>query len=90
MATSNPRDVAVVTTGAPAPPLEAAAPGSVGGPRLRTLGRRSEFLYFALRNWKFAFGAGIVLFFLAVAVFGPMLTAHKPLRALRALRAGKV
>ena len=41
--------------------------------------RRSEFLYFALRNWKFGFGAGLVLVFLAVALFGPLLTPHMPL-----------
>jgi peptide/nickel transport system permease protein len=40
---------------------------------------RSEFLYFAFRNWKFVFGLGIVLFFLALAIFGPMLTEHTPL-----------
>jgi peptide/nickel transport system permease protein len=41
--------------------------------------RRSEFLYFAFRNWKFVLGLTVVLFFLALAVFGPMLTVHKPL-----------
>jgi peptide/nickel transport system permease protein len=41
--------------------------------------RRSEFLYFAFRNWKFVLGLSVVLFFLALAVFGPMLTDHKPL-----------
>jgi peptide/nickel transport system permease protein len=40
---------------------------------------RSEFLYFAFRNWKFVLGLGIVLFFLALALFGPMLTEHTPL-----------
>jgi peptide/nickel transport system permease protein len=40
---------------------------------------RSEFLYFAFRNWKFVLGLSVVLFFLALAVFGPMLADHKPL-----------
>jgi peptide/nickel transport system permease protein len=41
--------------------------------------RRSEFLYFAFRNWKFVLGLAVVFFFLACAVFGPMLTDNKPL-----------
>jgi peptide/nickel transport system permease protein len=41
--------------------------------------RRSEFLYFAFRNWKFVLGLAVVLFFFGLAVFGPMLTDHKPL-----------
>jgi peptide/nickel transport system permease protein len=40
---------------------------------------RSEFLYFALRNWKFVLGASVVLGMLLLALFGPLLTAHKPL-----------
>jgi peptide/nickel transport system permease protein len=40
---------------------------------------RSEFLYFALRNWKFVLGASVVLGVLLLALFGPLLTAHKPL-----------
>ena len=40
---------------------------------------RSEFLYFALRNWKFVCGASIVCAFLLLALFGPMLTPHDPL-----------
>ena len=44
-----------------------------------TPGPRHEVVHFALRNWKFVFGASLVLFLLLVAIFGPMLTAHKPL-----------
>ena len=40
---------------------------------------RSEFLYFALRNWKFVLGTSVVLGVLLLALFGPLLTAHKPL-----------
>jgi peptide/nickel transport system permease protein len=42
-------------------------------------GPRHEFLHFALRNWKFVFGASLVLVLLLVAIFGPMLTAYTPL-----------
>ena len=81
MAPSDRRDVGVVTPGAPAPSLETSAPVSAGGVPVAPLdtARRSEFVYFALRNWKFVLGAGVVLTFLAVAVFGPMLTEHTPL-----------
>jgi peptide/nickel transport system permease protein len=47
-------------------------------PAARARGR-SEFLYFAFRNWKFVLGLCIVLGFVALAIFGPMFTAHKPL-----------
>jgi peptide/nickel transport system permease protein len=40
---------------------------------------RSEFLYFALRNWKFVLGSSVVLTMLLLAAFGPLLTTHKPL-----------
>jgi peptide/nickel transport system permease protein len=40
---------------------------------------RSELLYFALRNWKFVAGSGLVLAFLALALVGPLLTDHTPL-----------
>jgi peptide/nickel transport system permease protein len=64
----------VTAAGAPGP-AEAAAevPAAV------VPARRSEFFHFALRNWKFVTGLGIVLFFLALAVFGPLLTSHMPL-----------
>jgi len=39
----------------------------------------SEFLHFALRNWKFVAGATIVLACLLVALVGPLLTANAPL-----------
>jgi peptide/nickel transport system permease protein len=78
MAVSDHGDV-IVSTGAPAPSIESTgAPGgtsqAVAGPR-----RRSEFLYFALRNWKFVVGLGVVLAMLGLAIVGPMLTDHTPL-----------
>jgi peptide/nickel transport system permease protein len=59
---------ALAPTGAPQP--TAAAPVAP---------HRSEFVYFALRNWKFVLGLGIVLCSLAVALFGPLLTDYTPL-----------
>ena len=78
MAVSKPGDVGVVPAGG----VTVDAPISpTGAPTTSApvAARRSEFVYFALRNWKFVVGLGIVLFFLALALFGPMLTAHKPL-----------
>jgi peptide/nickel transport system permease protein len=40
---------------------------------------RSEFLYFALRNWKFVLGSAVVLSCLLLALIGPLLTDHTPL-----------
>jgi peptide/nickel transport system permease protein len=60
-------DVATPILPAVAPP---AAPTSV---------RRSEFLHFALRNWKFALGLVVVLAFFVLALVGPLLTDHTPL-----------
>jgi peptide/nickel transport system permease protein len=41
--------------------------------------RRSEFVYFAFRNWKFVAGGSLVLFMLALALVGPLLTDYEPL-----------
>ena len=40
---------------------------------------RSEFLYFAMRNWKFVVGASLVLVMLAIAALAPVLADHQPL-----------
>jgi peptide/nickel transport system permease protein len=72
MALPEQREVGVVTPGAPAPSLEASTPGALPA-------RRSEFLYFAFRNWKFVLGVVVVLLVLALALFGPLLTDHEPL-----------
>jgi peptide/nickel transport system permease protein len=82
MPVSDPGDVGVVATGAPAPSLETTAttaPG--GGAPMAAVGlrRRSEFLYFALRNWKFVAGLGVVVAMLVLALVGPLLTDHTPL-----------
>jgi peptide/nickel transport system permease protein len=82
MAATDRGEAVVVTTGAPAPALESTAttaPG--GGAPVRAVGwrGRSELLYFALRNWKFVAGSGLVLAFLALAIVGPLLTDHTPL-----------
>ncbi len=39
---------------------------------------KNEILYFGLRNRKLKVGALVVLFFLALALIGPMLTQYKP------------
>jgi peptide/nickel transport system permease protein len=70
MSVSGRREVAVA--GAPAPTVDAA-------PAARRPGRHSEFLYFALRNWKFVFGSTLVLAMLALAFVGPRLTDNAPL-----------
>ena len=41
--------------------------------------KRSEFLYFALRNNKLRIGLFIIIFFLALALFGPLLTDNEPM-----------
>jgi peptide/nickel transport system permease protein len=81
MAASRERPVEVVGAPGPSGSLEAPAPTSPAGAPVAApvTAHRSEFLYFAFRNWKFVFGLLIVLFFLALALFGPMLTAHRPL-----------
>jgi peptide/nickel transport system permease protein len=68
----------VATVGGPAVPLEpSAVPAAPAGAPVTP--HRSEFVYFALRNWKFVLGLSVVLAFLAAAVFGPMIASHTPL-----------
>jgi peptide/nickel transport system permease protein len=77
MAVSEQPEVEVVTgpgTATPLAPTGAPAPGVV-----LALPRRSEFLYFAFRNWKFVLGLAVVLGALALAIVGPWLTSHEPL-----------
>ena len=71
------------TLARPAPPApdrpdDGAAERPTTGPA-PALAHRSEFLYFALRNWKFVAGATVVLLLLAAALFAPVLADHKPL-----------
>ena len=42
-------------------------------------GKKNEVLYFALRNRKLQVGGSVILFFLALAVFGPLLTRYEPM-----------
>jgi len=67
-------EVAVVP-GAPAVTVEVPAPEDAPVHRAH----RSEFLYFALRNWKFVLGSCLVGFFLLLALVGPWLAKHPPL-----------
>ena len=48
---------------------------------------RSEALYFAFRNKKLVFGLSLLLFLLAMAIFGPMLTDRDPFEFYEALGA---
>ena len=80
MSVSEPRDVTAVTVGGAPTTVEPTSPaGASGAPEAAPIRHRSEFLYFGLRNWKFLFGLSVVLVFLALALFGPLLTDHQPL-----------
>jgi peptide/nickel transport system permease protein len=61
---------------APGPAAALEAPAVAGEP---LPAHRFEFLHFAIRNWKFVFGLGLVLTLFLIAVFAPMLTEHEPL-----------
>lgn len=42
------------------------------------LKERSEFLYFAWKNWKLRIGVSIILFFVVLAIVGPYLAKYPP------------
>ena len=66
-----------MTAAQPAPaPADAAV---VEAPAAEPARRRSEFVHFALRNWKFLFGASCVLAMFGLGLVGPYLTSHTPL-----------
>jgi peptide/nickel transport system permease protein len=70
-------EVAVVSaTGTPAT-VETSGPPAGG--EAPVAARRSEFVYFALRNWKFLLGLSVVAAFLLLAIVGPMIAKHPPL-----------
>jgi peptide/nickel transport system permease protein len=73
----------VAATSASAAALDAGSapvtPSGVAAPSSPPAAHRSEFLYFALRNWKFVAGLTIVVVCLLIAIFGPMLTERTPL-----------
>jgi peptide/nickel transport system permease protein len=62
-------------------PVDRVAPATVPTPAAPTVtaAHRSEFVYFALRNWKFVAGAGVVLVFLLAALIVPALVHNPPL-----------
>jgi peptide/nickel transport system permease protein len=62
-----------------APATSPVVPTGTGAPTAKPAAPRSEFLYFAIRNWKFVLGFGVLLGVFLLALFGPMLTPHKPL-----------
>ena len=45
---------------------------------MKALKQKNEFLYFALRNRKLQIGLGVILFFVLLAIFGPLLTQYDP------------
>jgi peptide/nickel transport system permease protein len=73
--------MAVARPGVAGETVDRVAPPSVPQPAAPAAvpAKRSEFVYFALRNWKFVLGAGIVLVFLLTAAIAPALVAHPPL-----------
>jgi peptide/nickel transport system permease protein len=54
---------------------------------MKTLKKKNELLYFALRNKKLQIGLFIIFFFVALAIFGPLLTKYKPLAYVNPLGA---
>ncbi len=63
-------------------PLDVRDPATMTGtaavPAAVPIRRRREILYFALRDKRILIGAGIVLFFLALAIVGPMIDPTDP------------
>ncbi len=45
---------------------------------MKTQKKKNEFIYFAFRNTKLLIGLFVILFFLLLALFGPLLTKNKP------------
>jgi peptide/nickel transport system permease protein len=74
MAVSRPELELVTAAGAPAPVEAEPAPA-----KKPAAAHRSEFVYFALRNWKFVLGFVVVALMLVLALVGPLLTPHAPL-----------
>jgi peptide/nickel transport system permease protein len=63
----------------------AVASGAAGGaavdvpsPKVRTINRRFEFLYFAIRNNKLILGLSIVIICFLIAIIGPLLAKYSP------------
>lgn len=80
MAVSDPGEFRVVTAGEPVAALDTATPVTPGAPlTVPAPARRSEFVHFALRNWKFVLGMSVVLAFALLALVGPWLTDNTPL-----------
>jgi peptide/nickel transport system permease protein len=45
---------------------------------MKTIKKKNELLYFALRNTKLRIGLGVVFFFLLLTLLGPLLTPYNP------------
>jgi peptide/nickel transport system permease protein len=46
---------------------------------MKTLKKKNELLYFALRNTKLRIGLVVLLFFIALTIVGPLLTDYEPM-----------
>jgi len=69
--------VPVATVAEPAVAVAAGIPGGLGGGT--AVGRkRGDFVYYGLRNKKLLFGLGLELFFVLVALLGPVIARHSP------------
>lgn len=70
-------DVPTAATVAVAPVVVPGAPGGATGPA--TIGRkRSDFVYYGLRNKKLVFGLGLELLLVLFAIIGPMIAKFSP------------
>jgi peptide/nickel transport system permease protein len=62
------------------PATVGAVPGGATAPAVALVPRRrNEILYFALRDKKLVIGSSVVLFFVIVAILGPILSTNAPL-----------
>lgn len=55
-----------------------AMPGTAAVPGVAVMRQRREVLYFALRDKRILVGAGIILFFVALAIVGPFIDPNDP------------
>jgi len=69
---------AATSTLAGAPQLVAPVAGVPAGAGTLVGRKRSDFLYYGLRNKKLAFGLGLELFFVVLALIGPFIAKYQP------------
>jgi peptide/nickel transport system permease protein len=59
--------------------VTAGLPGGAGAGGVSVGRRRSDLLYYGLRNKKLVFGLGLELLLILAAIIGPMLTSYQPM-----------